>query len=252
MRAFIAAVFGCMLAFAPPALAQSSGLQSFDITYAVRARGLEIGAASYAFTFQGSAYQATSDRRTTGLAHMMLGASQDFTYSARGAIDADGVHPSAYQHQGGRNRRLVRVSFGQEIVTTAQPPMGMGHPAASAAQKTGAIDQVSMVAQMLTAPDNPCGQRIRVLMDGRTLFDLTFAPNGRQSVSMAGFRGEAYRCAVSFAPIAGFSDPMAPAQLTFLLARIDGYFVPLRIEMPSEDVGIIVLEARRFNLVGAR
>lgn len=253
MKAWIAAIGLFALGLAPSAWAQTNGLQRFDITYAIRARGIGVGEAGYSFVFQGAAYQASSWRHAIGLVHMLTGASQDFTYEARGIVGQDGrIHPSAYQHQGGRNRRLVRVAFGSEIVTTAQPSMGMGNPPATAAQKAGAVDQVSMFAQMLTVAGAPCSQTIKVLMDGRTLFTLTFAPDGNETVNIAGFRGQAFRCSVQFTPIAGFSDPMRPARLSFLLGPANGYFVPLRVEMPTDDVGVIQLSATTFRIVGSR
>lgn len=254
-RALIAIL---VLLFCAPADAHAQspapGLRSFSISYSIHARGLNVGAADYAFTFHGDTYEGRSTRRATGLAHMLLGASQDFTYSARGRTDATGrVRPVSYQHQGGRNRRLVQVSFDADAITTiATPRMGMGHPPATEAQKAGSIDQVSMFVQMLTAAGDPCRQTLKVYMDGRSRFDLVLAPNGRQAVSLGGFRGEAYRCAVHFAPIAGFSDPQAQADMMFLFAPVRGYFIPVQIEMPTDDAGLVVLQATRFAIDGAR
>jgi hypothetical protein len=79
------------------------------------------------------------------------------------------------------------------------------------------------------------------------------APNGRQNVNIAGYRGQAYRCRVAFRPIAGFSDPQEPATLTFLLAPLpNGMYAPLRIEMPTDDAGVVTLEARQFSARGQR
>ena len=250
----IVAGLALALAAAAPVAAQVSDPPLLTMSYAVRARGLDVGGATYVLGVKDGAYQATFARRMSGPARALLGSSQDFTYAAQGQVGADGqVHPATYQHQGGRGHRVVRVSFaGDQITTVATPPMGMGHPPATEAQKTGAIDQVSMFARMLMAQGDPCRQSIKVFMDGRTRFDLVFSPNGRQKVSMAGFRGEAFRCSVQFQPVAGFSDPQQPARLSFLFAPLNGYFVPLAIEMPTDDVGVVRLEARSFHLEGSR
>jgi hypothetical protein len=245
----------CAVAFAlaGSAHAEGVGLQHFSIVYIVRAGGIGVGETSYDFTFQGSAFQATSSRRSTGLARTLTGNRQDFDYAARGDIDDAGAHPRYYRHEDAHRHRVVEVTFaGDDVITTAHPPMGMGNPPATPVQKTGAIDQVSMFAQMLTVRGDPCRQHIKVFLDGRSRFDLTLTPNGRQSVSVPGFRGQAFRCAVQYAPIAGFSDPQQSAQLTFLLAPVNGYFVPVSVEMPTQDVGIVRLEARAFSIVGAR
>ena len=246
----IVAACALVLTAATGVAAQSVDPPVFTISYAVRARGIDVGGATYALSVRNRTYQATFARRMTGPARTLLGASQDFTYSAQGQVDADGqIRPVAYQHQGGRGHRVVHVAFaGDQITTIATPVMGMGHPPATQAQKAGAIDQVSMFAQMLMVHGAPCRQSVRVFMDGRTRFDLVFSPNGRQRVSIAGFRGDAFRCSVQFQPVAGFSDPQQPARLTFLFAPLNGYFVPLSIEMPTDDVGIVRLEARTFRI----
>jgi hypothetical protein len=59
------------------------------------------------------------------------------------------------------------------------------------------------------------------------------------------------RCAVRFVPIAGFPDPQAPADMHFLFARTDkGVLAPLRIEMPTDDAGLAVLEVKKFSFAG--
>jgi hypothetical protein len=229
-----------------------SGLPSeFVISYAARARGFDAGQVDYAFSIQNALYHATSRRRLTGLARTFFGASQDFDYAAQGRVDdAGGVHPSTYQHQDfGRRHRLVRVSFdGDAVTTVATPPMGMGHPAATPAQKLGTIDQVSLVLQMLFAAGAPCGRTYHIFMDGRSRFDLALTPSGQQRVRFPGYTGVADRCSVAFQPIAGFSDPQQPARLTFLFAHVGPYAVPVSIEMPTDAVGIVQLQVRSFRL----
>jgi hypothetical protein len=65
------------------------------------------------------------------------------------------------------------------------------------------------------------------------------------------YRGPAVRCAVQFRPIAGFSDPQEAQSLTFVFAPTpSGLFAPLSIEMPSDDLGVIRLEARSISVNG--
>jgi len=117
----------------------------------------------------------------------------------------------------------------------------------SSNQKVGAIDQVSMFAQMLMGQEAPCNRTFRVFLDGRSRFDLVLRPNGTQQVSLPSYRGVAQRCAVQFTPIAGFSDPQRPARLTFLFANINGLTVPIVVEMPTDSVGVVRLQARSFR-----
>ncbi len=232
----------------------ASGGRTFQVVYSVTARGMNVGDFNYSFTQTGGTYQANAQRRLTGFARMLARDTQDFTYSTHGSVGADGaLHPEAYQHRGGKRNRLVRAAFSaNDIVTTTDPPnMSMGHPPATTAQKRGAIDQLSAIAAMVTASGNPCAQTLHIYLDGRSRFDFAMAPNGQVNVNTPAYRGQAFRCRVQFTPIAGFSDPQNPAVLTFLFAPTpSGMFAPVQIEMPSDDAGIIQLDAQRITVNG--
>lgn len=248
MRAVLAAA---ALAFASiiPAAAQAPGQHAYGVTYTVIARGVPAGDFNFSFNTNGNQYSGTAQRRLTGLARTMMGNSQDYDYAVRGNLGPNGaVEPVAYRHSGGRRGRVVQADFsGEGIITTANPPMGMGLPPATEAQKVGAIDQVSMFLGMMLRPGNPCQQTIKVYLDGRSRFDFVLTPNGTENVNIAGFSGQAQKCRVAYRPIAGFGDPQQPGELTFLFAPVNGVYAPLRIEMPSEDAGVIRLDARSFT-----
>lgn len=270
MRKPIAVLGQFLLAFAllimgPAAHAQSSEGTRFEGNYSIRARGIDnVGRFSLNVHFLGDNYAANATRRVTnGLARTFLRNSQDYNYSVRGTRVGAVLRPSAYEHSGGRRGRIVRAAFSAaDVVTTGIPNApSMGNPectpgqscyAATPAQRRGVIDQVSAMAAMMITPNDPCARTLPVYMDGRSRFDFVLRPNGTQRVDIAGHRGEAIRCAVTFRPIAGFSDPQEEEQLTFLFARQpNGMFVPLRLEMPTDD-GLVVLQARNFTLTGPR
>ena len=157
MKAAFAAL---ALALATPAAAQDAGAsRTITATYSVQARGIQAGEFAWTATLSGDRYSAQATRRMTGLARALMGANQDYSYAARGAVAGDGrVQPAAYRHQGGRRNRTVETSFGgpEGATTTATPEMGMGNPPATAAQKRGTIDQVSMFLAFMLKPSNPC------------------------------------------------------------------------------------------------
>jgi hypothetical protein len=261
MRSFAAGVAGLaglgLLALTGSALAQSAGDRRLDASFTATAHGVAAGEFTYSFVQTGQAYEANARRRLNGLARMMMGSSQDYTYSVRGAVNATGsLRPSAYQHQGGRRNRLVNAVFSAEdVVTTATPGMGMGTPAATAAQKRGVIDQLTAIASLITATGDPCTRTLNVYMDGRSRFDFVLTANGTIDVDTPAYRGRALRCRVQFRPISGFSDPQEAETLTFLFAPTpSGLYAPIRIEMPtdSEQIGVVRLEARRLTVNGAR
>jgi hypothetical protein len=247
------------LAVASPLVAYAEeagpgGIQSVSIQYNLIAKGINVGTGTYSYSFSGDSYRGTASHRLTGLARQLAGSRQDYNYSVSGIVGADGkLHPRSYRHQGGRRNRVVNVDFGDRAVTTtATPAMGMGVPPATPAQKLGTVDQVTMMASMMTVAANPCNQSVRVFLEGRTRFDLNLSPSGTQNVNLTGYRGSAIRCSVRFNPIAGFPDPMDATNMTFLFAPSGGVFVPVQIQMPTDEAGIVRLEARSLSIVGTR
>lgn len=258
----LAAAALALLALAGPATAQGTN-RTFVASYNIVARGMDAGRFNYRFEQTGASYTASASREITGWIGGLLNRSQDYNYSVRGEVAADGsLQPTAYQHQGGRRRddrpngRIVRSTFTPTDVTTVSVPagMGMGDPPATAAQRRGVIDQITAIAALLTASTDPCTGTLRVYMDGRSRFDFVLTPNGRVNVNTRAYRGEVLRCSVQFRPIAGFGDPQEASTLTFLFAPTpSGMFAPVRIEMPtdSEQIGVVRLEARQLTLNGA-
>lgn len=263
MRIFAAALGLGLALFAGAASAQTQD-RTFEATYSVIARGIDAGDFRFGFRQTGQAYEANANREMKGWIGSLLNRSQDYTYSVRGAVAADGsLRPSTYQHQGGRRRedrpngRLVRAAFtANDVVTTSVPAgMGMGNPPANAEQRRNVIDQISALASMVTATGDPCARTLRVYMDGRSRFDFVFTPNGTVNVDTRAYRGEGLRCRVQFRPIAGFGDPQDPATLNFVFARTpSGMYAPITIEMPVDDdsIRIVRLEARRITVNGTR
>lgn len=262
-RTFLGALaaFGLSLAAGGPAAAQPVE-RTFEGTYAVIARGIDAGDFNYRFHQSGSTYEATASREMKGWIGAALRRSQDYDYSVRGTVAEDGsLRPSAYQHQGGRRRddrpngRLVRANFTSNDVVTSSVPagMGMGDPPATTAQRRGVIDQISAIAAMVTATGDPCSRTLRVYMDGRSRFDFVMQPNGRVNVNSRAYQGPGVRCRVQFNPIAGFSDPQEAATLNFVFAQTSsGMWAPITIEMPTDGVGVVRLEAKRLTFNGQR
>ncbi len=155
----------------------------FEAVYNVNARGVDAGEFTYNFTQTGATYQVAANRRTTGGVRLLVGDDQDYAYSVRGAVAGGALRPSAYRHQGGRRDRVVESRFtADDITTTATPHMGMGDPAATTAQKRGAVDQLTAIAAMITATGEVCNRTIPVYMDGRSRFDFVMRANGNVNV----------------------------------------------------------------------
>ncbi len=234
--------------------------RTFAAAYDMKIWGLTAGRFDLNVTFDAAAYKAATTQKTTGLVRSMVGDSQDYKASSEGVLTPAGARPTAYRHQGGKRNRLVTVSFtDQDVVTVADPPMGMGDPPATREQKLGATDSVSSFVEMLAMPGlrDPCNRTIKVF-DGRGRFDLVFRPDGREAVATGAWKGQAFRCSVAYKRIAGFRKPDPGEKqeafdqpLKFLFAPLQGgLYAPVRVEMPTEDVGVAVLEARSLSVNG--
>jgi hypothetical protein len=254
MKSIAAAILGLGLLLAGSAAATPApqGVR-FDGAYTAIAKGMAAGEFSYHYSQLAGAYQISAQRRLTGFLRLLAGDRQDFSYSVNGAVVNGRLQPANYQHSGGSRRRVVRATFrGGDIVTTATPAMGMGRPPATPAQRRGAVDQLSAIADLMISPGDPCSQTVHVYMDGRSRFDFVLTPAGRLNVDSRVFKGPALRCNVRFVPIAGFSDPQQTQQLTFVFARAEsGLYAPLQIEMPTNDAGLVRLEAQSIRVNGA-
>jgi hypothetical protein len=243
-----------ILACLPAAVTAQEDGRTVEASYYVHARGIRAGEFTFRFSENGDSYVATAERRITGALRALAGASQDYEYSVEGAVQDGRLAPSSYRHSGGRRGRVVQASFTpDDIVTTADPPMGMGDPPATPEQRRGAIDQLSAIAAMIVAQGDVCDRTLQVYLDGRSRFDFVMRPDGVIDVDSRAYKGPAYRCLVDYRPIAGFGDPQEPSVLTFLFAATpSGMYAPVSIEMPTDDVGIIRLEARKLFLNGER
>lgn len=262
MRKLAAACIG----FALAALAGSAAAQpaaperSFRGTYTIVARGMQAGTFNFQFAQSGGGYDVAAQRRLSGVARRVMGANQDFSYSVRGVVSGGVLRPRAYQHQGGRRSadrregRLVRVRFsGDGVTTVATPPMPMGNPPATTAQKRGAVDQLTAIASLIAANGNPCGRTVRVFLDGHARFDFVLAAGSAVQINTPAYRGAGVRCAVQYRPIAGFTEPQEPATLQFRFARTStGIWAPVHIELPTDATGLVRLEARVLTVNGAR
>src|SRR5690606_3900741 len=94
---------------------------------------------------------------------------------------------------------------------------------------------------------------IHIYIDGHARFYFLLSINANAYVNTHAYQGPAIRCRVQFRPIAGFSDPQEPATLNFVFARTaSGMYAPITIEMPTDGVGVVRLEARRLTVNGQR
>jgi Protein of unknown function (DUF3108) len=252
MKGWIAGlVLALGLASASGAAAQTAQNRTYQATYSVSVAGFTGGELNLDVRINGANYTGTLRQRATGLMRTAVGDAQDYDASARGVITPNAIRPTTYTHTGGSRDRTVTVTFSDtDVVTVANPPLNMGNPPATRQQRIGSTDQISSFVDMMVSPGvtDPCNRTIRVY-DGRARFDLVMRPNGTREVNNRAFRGTAQRCTVTYRAIAGLTDdPPRGDNMTFLFGRLsNGLWAPLRIEWPTDDAGMAVIQARRIT-----
>jgi hypothetical protein len=188
-----------------------------------------------------SAYNAAATVQTSGLAALFD--DTRISASSAGAVGASGLGWSSYSlsHAYAKKHRNVTMTRAGGVVTAKiQPAYGnLGSPPASEAQKAGARDPVSTMAELgrSVAASGKCAGAFATF-DGKQYYTLTLSPKAKGQYRGGGYNGEALVCALRYAPIAGFKMTAAErakipvAEIWFAKPKA-GFAAPLRIEVPT-------------------
>ena len=220
-------------------------LQVADITLSAR---LEEGTYSSAATFQSAGLLRWFD-------------DTDIEASAIGYRTGAALTPYRYEHinRASEKGRLVGIDFPDGVATPdIDPPFGsMGQPPASAEERAGAMDPISVILRLMMGPINAgedavCSGRLPVF-DGKARYDLRFENLGPDQVRTRAYRGQAIRCHAHLEPISGYDPGDRPTEeeiarpVNIWLVEMDGVHVPVRFRA-STQIGNISIQARRIGL----
>ncbi len=208
-----------MAADAPSAPAPDHNL---SLTYTLYAGGLKVVNVGVTYHLGEKAYDIHANARTTGMWSSLVPWRNMIT--ARGTVDEKGVHPqiARYDDAWREKLRTTEFSFVNNVVTSvATPPHKQdGRTEATLEQRTGAMDPLSAVVNVLAQGGaKGCAGSIPAF-DGRRLYKLVFSNRGEEvlaKTSYSLFAGSALRCEVLFEPVAGF--PQREARAGFWSAR---------------------------------
>lgn len=209
----------------------------------------------------GETYSATATFQSGGLLRWFDDTNIEAGVS--GYVREDGLDPWRYQHlnHASGKGRIVGVDFVQGMaVPDINPPFGsMGDPAASDEDRTGAIDPISgILNMMLTAPmtanGEPCSGRVPIF-DGRARYNLRLENGGMSTVSTRAYSGDALVCRAYVEPISGYEEGKRPTEddtrrpVTMWLAQHGDIWVPVRYRANTR-IGNLTINATHLRVGG--
>lgn len=221
-------------------------LQVADITLSAR---LDEATYSSAATFQSAGLLRWFD-------------DTDIEASAIGYRADEALAPYRYEHinHASGKGRVVGIDFPDRVATPdINPAFGsMGQPPASAQERTGAMDPISVILSLMLGPIGADGEGeicsgTLPVFDGKARYNLRFENLGPDEVRTRAYRGEAIRCHANLEPISGYDPGDRPTEeeiarpVNIWLVEMDGIHVPVRFRA-STQIGNISIEARRIGI----
>ncbi len=244
-----AAALVCMTGLVSPVSADDDE-RELTVLYNGYFFGLRVMKASVTAEVVDGIYLAESNFRAAGVLGFFSDA--EILATSIGVVDAQGMlRPREYTHTNAASEkgRIVRV-VSDETSTTPfiDPPFGsMGEPPATAEQRAGAMDWLTMyLNSALSYGGEPCNHTIPVF-DGKQRIDIRMELVGETTIDVRGYEGPVYECHAYYAPIAGF-DPEDLAEpetyerpfTIFLTKRDDNVTVPVRIQVRMNGLSVRV------------
>lgn len=206
----------------PAADEPAANEHNLSLSYALYAGGLKVVNVGVTYHIGEKLYDIHANARTTGMWSSLVPWRNMIT--ARGTVDDDGVHPqlARYDDAWREKLRTTEFSFKDNVVSVvATPPhKADGRTEATLEQRTGAMDPLSAVVNVLAQGGAKGCEGSVPAFDGRRLYKLVFTSKGEEVLNKSGYNlyaGPALRCEVLFEPVAGF--PQRETRAGFWSAR---------------------------------
>ena len=256
------------LAERPSILTDAASGTPWTINYELRAQGWVLFLpitlrASYQADLFELTYNINSKVVTTGLADILVNYNLDM--ASTGFMLREQLASFSYisQNEDGETNRRVELRYddlGSDFSVTATPAFAsMGNPPATNEQVLGTKDPLTALINFALEPrldaNKPCGGPIKVF-DGRQLTHFNFEYVGMEDARSEAWQGSAIVCDVEIERIAGYEDGSAGEGFTsidgpikmYLAPLENGATVPVRIEISSEQLGDVVVQASELNI----
>lgn len=255
LAALIAAPFAAVSA----ASADDATPERFFMEYTGSVYFLQVADITITARMEDETYSAAATFQSAGLLRWFD--DTDIQASAVGYRTDEGLAPWRYEHinYASDKGRVVGIDFPEGVATPdINPPFGsMGEPPASDGERTGALDPVTVILNLMSGPisagaDEACSGRLPIF-DGKARYDLRFENVGMDEVRTRAYRGDAIRCQAYVEPISGYDPGDRPTEeetarpVNIWLVEMDGLYVPVRFRAATQ-IGNISIEARRIGI----
>ena len=190
------------------------GDETINLDYDFYGNGIRVLTLGFDASVTDRSYEARYALKTKGLASLF---SDGTTIAlAHGAITGDSVAASQFESESDndKGKRQVTITWDKGRNARTVRSFELGSRKSSSIQKAlkpGIPDPVSAMLQAtLFDARKPC-ERAFTVYDGKHVFELNYAYQGRGTVSSGNglYSGPAYKCTLTYKPIAGLSKSKA-------------------------------------------
>lgn len=235
-----------------------AGAEPLEANYAVSQAGFAVMDVRIAADITADRYRVTSVARSRGIGSLFLPREQ--ITEAEGGLAGREVLPARYRTEGewrGTLRRTVLEYLGRTPrLAVLEPPDGPERIPVRPEEADGTMDTLSALLRLSrdAAATGRCDASAAIF-DGRRRLEWSSRTIGIGPPPVAGFSGQALRCALESRLVAGFrrgDDPAIagrPRQAEAWIAQFGAGRppLPLRVEFPSTFLGAFRMELVRLG-----
>ncbi len=176
-------------------------------SYVVEVGHIPILKMSFDAALTGQSYESSATVKTKGVAGLFSDYQMDLT--ASGAVSGTRARPAQFTSRAEKKdqSKTLSLSWQDGKPPTVEPSPDVDDQKFLAGSLTASlIDPLSMVVRMTALQaDRPC-QSVERVFDGKEVYDLRFELEGKVALgssAQGSYRGEAYKCRVTYVPVAG-------------------------------------------------
>jgi hypothetical protein len=251
MKIALGAAACAMTALTLPGAIQAAPANEIAISYEVEVGSMSAMRISYNVAFSGETYQSTASIKTKGLASLFSDYQMEMASS--GSLDGDGLKPRQYRSKQDRKNdaKILEVEWPSDDspAVNSIPKDKEDEDLVAPALTSGLVDPLSMLLRMTALQSGrPC-QSVERVLDGREVYDLSFALAGEVKLkgdNPGGYRGRAFKCTMTYTPVGG--RPAVKYRKTGgVPSKFDIWFAPVKSGVSKEAVFVPVLATGKLQ-----
>ena len=196
-----------LLTFASQGNALAAPDTQVTAAYVVDIGGMSVLKMSYDAALTEKTYQTVAAVKTKGLAGLFSDYKMDMT--ATGAITGNDAQPSRFTSRAEKkdNNKTIELSWRNGKPPIVDPRLDADDERFLAGAVTASlVDPLSMVLRMTALQTGQPCRTVERVFDGKEVYELSFELKGKVTIGSAdggSYRGQAYKCSVTYTPVAG-------------------------------------------------